>query len=87
VLADLHEAAARGDDIGVAAAAHSLKSMSLNMGAGRLPARLSSIEGAARKSRTIPQPHELEELRHLLETTTNELVRTFGTGEPARLSA
>jgi two-component system sensor histidine kinase BarA len=86
-LADLQEAGARADDIGVAAAAHSLKSMSLNMGVGRLAARLASIEVAARNSRIIPQPNELEELRHLLDATTNELVRTFGTGQPARLSA
>ncbi|MBV9395221.1 MAG: response regulator [Methylobacteriaceae bacterium] len=87
VLIDLQEAGTRGDDIGVAAAAHSLKSMSLNMGVGRLAVRLSSIEAAARNSGMIPQPRELEELRDLLEATTNELVRTFGPGEPARLSA
>jgi hypothetical protein len=57
------------------------------MGVGRLAVRLASIEAAARNSRTIPQPRELEELRDLLDATTKELVRTFGTGEPARLSA
>jgi HPt (histidine-containing phosphotransfer) domain-containing protein len=87
VLIDLEEAGARADDIGVAAAAHSLKAMSLNMGVGRLAVRLATIEAAARNSRTIPQPRELEELRALLGATTNELVRTFGTIEPARLSA
>lgn len=61
--------------------------MSLNMGVGRLAVRLATIEAAARNSRTIPQPRELEELRALLGATTNELVRTFGTVEPARLSA
>jgi two-component system sensor histidine kinase BarA len=87
VLADLRGAAERGDDIGVAAAAHSLKSMSLNMGVGRLAARLARIESAARNSRAIPQPSELEGLRRLLEATANELVRTFANAEPARLSA
>jgi signal transduction histidine kinase/DNA-binding NarL/FixJ family response regulator len=87
VLADLRAAAECCNDIGVAAAAHSLKSMSLNMGAGKLAARLSSIEGAARNSHTIPQLRELEELRCLLEATTTELVRTFAPIEPARLSA
>ncbi|MEA2760297.1 MAG: two-component system, NarL family, sensor histidine kinase BarA [Methylobacteriaceae bacterium] len=87
VLADLRAAAERREDIGVAAAAHSLKSMSLNMGVGRLAARLASIESAARNSRAIPQPSELEELRRLLEATANQLVRAFASAEPARLSA
>jgi HPt (histidine-containing phosphotransfer) domain-containing protein len=77
VLADLHKAAERSEDIGAAAAAHTLTSMSLNMGAGRLAARLARIEAAARNSRTIPQPHELEQLRSLLEATTKGLVETF----------
>jgi two-component system sensor histidine kinase BarA len=86
-LAELCAAVKGSDDIGVAAAAHSLKSMSLNMGVARLAARLAAIESTARSSRTIPQPHEVEELRTLLETTTNELLRTFAPDEPARLSA
>src|SRR3954453_22877620 len=77
VLADLHKAAERSEDIGAAAAAHTLTSMSLNMGAGRLAARLARIEAAARNSRTIPQPHELEQLRSLLEATTKSLWRPF----------
>jgi two-component system sensor histidine kinase BarA len=87
VLADLRAAAERGDDLGIAAAAHSLKSMSLNMGAGRLAARLAGIESAARNAHAIPQPYELEELRGLLDATTAELLRTFAAIEPARLSA
>ncbi len=87
VLADLRAAAERKDDIGVAAAAHSLKSMSLNMGVGRLAARLAAIENAARSSRTIPSMDEVEELRGLLEATIDELLRTFAAEEPARLSA
>src|SRR4051795_3698671 len=51
VLADLHKAAERSEDIGAAAAAHTLTSMSLNWGAGRLAARLARIEAAARNSR------------------------------------
>jgi two-component system sensor histidine kinase BarA len=87
VLADLRAAAERGEDIGVAAAAHSLKSMSLNMGVGRLAARLASIESAARNARAIPRPRELDELRSLLDATTSELARTFASNEPTRLSA
>jgi signal transduction histidine kinase/DNA-binding NarL/FixJ family response regulator len=87
VLANLQAAAEHGEDIGVAAAAHSLKSMSLNMGVGRLAARLAGIESAARNSRTIPQPGELEELRNLLDATTSELLRTFAVEPPAKLSA
>jgi signal transduction histidine kinase/CheY-like chemotaxis protein len=87
VLADLCAAAEGKDDIGVAAAAHSLKSMSLNMGVGRLAARLAAIENSARNSRAIPSADEIEELRALLEATTDELLRTFAIGEAARLSA
>src|SRR5947209_8704794 len=87
VLADLCAAAERGEDIGVAAAAHSLKSMSLNMGVGQLAARLSGIESAARNSRAIPQASELEEMRNLLDATIGELVRTFAVDEPEKLSA
>jgi two-component system sensor histidine kinase BarA len=87
VLADLRAAAERNDASGVGAAAHSLKSMSLNMGVGRLAARLAGIEAAARNSRTIPAVSELDELRDLAEATINEIVRTFAPGEPARLSA
>ncbi|HEX3181993.1 MAG TPA: Hpt domain-containing protein [Beijerinckiaceae bacterium] len=77
VLADLSAAAERGEDIGVAAAAHSLKSMSLHMGVRKLAARLASIESAARNSRAIPQANELAELRTLLDATIGELVRTL----------
>jgi CheY-like chemotaxis protein len=87
VLSDLREAAERSDDIGVAAAAHSLKSMSLNMGVGALAARLASIEAAARNSREVPATSELAALRTLLEATIQELLRTFATNEPAKLSA
>ncbi|MEA2840681.1 MAG: hypothetical protein QOF41_2011 [Methylobacteriaceae bacterium] len=87
VLADLREAAGRSDEIGVAAAAHSLKSMSLNMGVGSLAARLASIEAAARNSREVPAASELDGLRALLDTTIAELLRTFAMSEPAKLSA
>ncbi|MBV8848342.1 MAG: response regulator, partial [Methylobacteriaceae bacterium] len=87
VLADLQEAAGRGDDIGVAAAAHSLKSMSLNMGVGRFAARLANIEAEARNSRAIPHPQDFQELHHMLEATTNELAGTFASDEQKRLSA
>jgi len=80
-------AAEPGEDIGVAAAAHSLKSMSLNMGVGQLAARLAGIESAARNSRAIPQASELDEMRNLLDATTSELVRTFAVDQPEKLSA
>jgi signal transduction histidine kinase/CheY-like chemotaxis protein len=87
VLADLRAAAESGDDIGVAAAAHSVKSMSLNMGARALAMNLAEIENAARNSREIPSGGELEGLRALLEATVAELVRTFAADEPVALSA
>jgi two-component system sensor histidine kinase BarA len=87
VLADLRAAAERSDDIGVAAAAHSLKSMSLNMGVARLAAHVASIEDAARNGRALPATDKVEELRALLEATLGELIGTFGRTEPARLSA
>jgi two-component system sensor histidine kinase BarA len=87
VLSDLRDAAERRDDIGVAASAHSLKSMSLNMGVGDLAARLAGIEAAARNSREVPGRSELDSLRALLEATIHELLGAFATSEPARLSA
>jgi hypothetical protein len=77
VLADLHKRRSAARISAPPPRQHTLKSMSLNMGAGRLAARLARIEAAARNSRTIPQPHELEELRSLLVATTKELVETF----------
>jgi two-component system sensor histidine kinase BarA len=87
VLSDLREAAERSDDIGVAAAAHSLKSMSLNMGVGSLAVRLAGIETSARNSREVPAASELDALRMLLDATTQELLRRFAIGAPAKLSA
>jgi signal transduction histidine kinase/CheY-like chemotaxis protein len=87
VLADLRAAAESGDDIGVAAAAHSLKSMSLNMGVRALATNLASVEAAARGSRDMPSSAELDALRALLDATIAELVRTFAADEPVALSA
>jgi two-component system sensor histidine kinase BarA len=87
VLSDLREAAGRSAHIGVAAAAHSLKSMSLNMGVGSLAMRLARIEAAARNSREVPAASELDSLGTLLDATIAELLRTFALNEPAKLSA
>jgi CheY-like chemotaxis protein len=87
VLSDLKAAAERSDNIGVAAAAHSLKSMSLNMGVGRLAARSASIESVARNGGGLPTMSEVDGLGALLEATIDELLSTFATSEPAKLSA
>jgi CheY-like chemotaxis protein len=87
VLADLRAAAERSDYIAAAAAAHSLKSMSLNMGAAGLAARLASVEDAARNGGRLPSGNVLEGLGTLLEATIAELLGTFVINEPAKLSA
>jgi two-component system sensor histidine kinase BarA len=87
VLADLRAAAESGDDIGVAAAAHSLKSMSLNMGVRALATNLAEIEAGARNSQAVPAGAELDALRALLDATVAELIRTFAADEPVALSA
>jgi two-component system sensor histidine kinase BarA len=68
-LASLREAFAAGDQPGIAQAAHSLKSMSANIGATVLVARLRTIETAGREGRYAGPPGEGEALEALLCAT------------------
>lgn len=68
----------------VASAAHSLKSMSLNIGAAALAARLAEIETAAREEGRLPAAEALPGLEVLLADTITTLRERFpdaGEGE------
>jgi len=68
----------------VASAAHSLKSMSLNIGAAALAARLAEIETAAREEGRLPAAEALPGLEVLLAdtiTTLRERFQDAGEGE------
>jgi signal transduction histidine kinase/DNA-binding NarL/FixJ family response regulator len=75
-LALLREAVEQGAAGEAAKAAHGLKSMSLNIGAAGLGARLADIEGAAREG-TIPSIAALDELGRLLDATLAALAERF----------
>jgi two-component system sensor histidine kinase BarA len=65
----LKRAAAAGDAVEAGKAAHGLKSMSMNIGAARLAARLADIESAARNAGSVPAPTDLVALGSLLDQT------------------
>src|SRR5262249_19953716 len=54
-------------------AAHALKSMSLNIGARRVTELALAIETAARIQHKLPSPGAVEELRHALHMTLQEI--------------
>ena len=72
-LSALREALADSDQPGIARAAHSLKSMSANIGAGALVARLRSIELAARDGICAEPQSACDTLETLLAATVREL--------------
>ncbi|MGU3538129.1 ATP-binding protein [Methylobacterium sp. A54F] len=76
-LAALSEATAAGDLPAVASAAHSLKSMSLNIGAARLARHLAAIERGARVDAVAPEAAELARVAALLGTSTQALTDHF----------
>ncbi len=89
-LAALRDALAGGDATAVASAAHKLKSMSLNIGAGALARRLGAIEAEAREEAAIPSPEVIGQLETLLEATLAALDQRFAAPssfEPARDAA
>ncbi|WP_407048711.1 EAL domain-containing protein [Methyloraptor flagellatus] len=65
---ELQLAVEAGDAERVSRAAHALKSMSYNIGAKRVAAGASGIEGAAREGR-FPSPDEIAALGHALSLT------------------
>jgi len=68
-LDELSAAVAATDAARVAPAAHSLKSMSLNIGAAALARRLAAIEGGARDGGDVPSADDLAGIADLLERT------------------
>jgi HPt (histidine-containing phosphotransfer) domain-containing protein len=61
----------------VAPAAHSLKSMSLNIGASAIARRLAEMEGAARQGGQLPSADEVALVARLLDETVAALRRRF----------
>jgi signal transduction histidine kinase/CheY-like chemotaxis protein len=68
-LDELRAAVAATDPERVAPAAHSLKSMSLNVGAAALARRLAAIEAAAREGGAVPPADALAPIGALLDET------------------
>jgi len=68
-LDELSAAVAAADAARVAPAAHSLKSMRLNIGAAALARRLAAIEGGARDGGEVPSAGDLAGIAGLLERT------------------
>ena len=75
VLAVLRVALAESDQSGIAQAAHSLKSMSANIGARALVERLRTIELAARDEACAEPQSACDALETLLDATVVELDR------------
>jgi EAL domain-containing protein (putative c-di-GMP-specific phosphodiesterase class I)/HPt (histidine-containing phosphotransfer) domain-containing protein len=76
---DALNAANDADDIdGIGRAAHSLKSMSLNVGAARVAQASRDIEHAARLEHRAPHPHELVELQAAVEAAKTAIARELG---------
>ncbi|HEX8165082.1 MAG TPA: ATP-binding protein [Beijerinckiaceae bacterium] len=76
-LDELRAAVTAADPKRVAPAAHSLKSMSLNIGASALARRLAAIEGAAREGGEVPAAASLAPVAALLDETIAALRRHF----------
>ncbi|WP_082501122.1 ATP-binding protein [Methylobacterium sp. Leaf88] len=77
-LVDLPAAASRGDAEAIARAAHSLKSMSLNIGGRALGLVLGEIESRARSSAVLPTDAEIAGLSPLLDRTLEALEARLG---------
>jgi CheY-like chemotaxis protein/HPt (histidine-containing phosphotransfer) domain-containing protein len=76
-LAELKVATSAADVGCVAPAAHSLKSMSLNIGASAVARRCAAIEAAARQGGELPSEDAIETVTRLLEETIGALRRHF----------
>jgi signal transduction histidine kinase/CheY-like chemotaxis protein len=73
----------------VAPAAHSLKSMSLNIGAARIARLLAVIEGEARQEGRLPSPQDITDIEAVLAATIAALGNHFhiAAGTPPRAVA
>jgi CheY-like chemotaxis protein len=86
-LEELSAQIAAGDAEGVAQAAHALRSMSVNIGARKLAARLSEIERDARRDGITPSEGEGEKIEVLLRQTLKALRVLFDQHEIAEPQA
>jgi EAL domain-containing protein (putative c-di-GMP-specific phosphodiesterase class I)/signal transduction histidine kinase/DNA-binding NarL/FixJ family response regulator len=78
ILDALQAGSAEGDLDAVARAAHSLKSMSLNIGAARVARHAQKLEHAARLDRAMPAPDDLAGLTAAVGDTQNAIARELG---------
>ena len=86
-LAKLADAIASGaEPAAVASAAHALKSMSLNIGAAALAARLAAVETAAREEGRLPDADEVATLEAVLGETLAALRARFPEGEQGAMA-
>jgi EAL domain-containing protein (putative c-di-GMP-specific phosphodiesterase class I) len=85
-LAQIEQAAAAGDRDGCGRAAHSLKSMSLNIGAARVARSALAIETLARENAELPGGATVAALRRGFADTVKE-IRDRMAGGSARTSA
>ncbi|KQT88678.1 ATP-binding protein [Methylobacterium sp. Leaf466] len=76
-IAQLREATAAADGEAAARAAHSLKSMSLNVGGRALARALASIEEEARGRAICPSPEAIDAVADLLAVTVTGLEARF----------
>ena len=76
-LDELSAAGAAADPARVAPAAHSRKSMSLNIGASAIARRLALIEAAARENGAVPNADSLDPVAVLLADTIAALRQHF----------
>jgi signal transduction histidine kinase/CheY-like chemotaxis protein/HPt (histidine-containing phosphotransfer) domain-containing protein len=82
-LAELHDASVRTDVAAAASAAHSLKSMSLNIGGRAIASTLARIEGEARSGGACPTLDAVGEVEDLLARTLAALKGRLGPGAGA----
>lgn len=82
-ILQLRSATADASGDAAARAAHSLKSMSLNVGGKALAMRLAAIEATARAESLCPSADTIDAVDDLLRRTTDALQARFVPQEPA----
>jgi two-component system sensor histidine kinase BarA len=86
-LAQIEQAAAASDRDGCGRAAHSLKSMSLNIGAARVARAALDIETSARAQGGLPSPAVVAAMRQAFAETVREIRTRIPGRDPAAAAA
>jgi HPt (histidine-containing phosphotransfer) domain-containing protein len=86
-FAELEAAVAVGDLAEIGRQAHSIKAMSLNIGASSMAQRMSAMEKGARVSHACPSAAELTDARHLLTSTILAARARFARTDASSLDA